>query len=75
MEVDRAALRHMGVQQILEVPSIPSPDGRGVHYDPDALVAAVATAVATHRQRQQAAQQAARLHANRRATLARRNSS
>ncbi|KAI3436021.1 hypothetical protein D9Q98_002078 [Chlorella vulgaris] len=75
VEVDRAALQHMGVQQILEVPSIPSPDGRGVHYDPDALVAAVATAVATHRQRQQAAQQAARLHANRRATLARRNSS
>lgn len=61
--VDCASLERLGVRQIVEVPSVPSPDGRGVHYDPDALVAAVATVVARHReqqQRQQQAQQAAR---------------
>lgn len=47
--VDRPALERLGVRQILEVPSLPSPDGRGVHYDPDGLVAAVATVIATHR--------------------------
>lgn len=47
--VDRAALEHMGVRQVLEVPSVPAPDGRGVHYEPDALVAAVASVIAAHR--------------------------
>lgn len=56
--VDSAALERLGVRQILEVPSLPSPDGRGVHFDPDGLVAAVATVIATHRvaQQRQAAQ-------------------
>ena len=71
--VDRAALEHMGVRQILEVPSVPAPDGRGVHYDPDALVAAVATVIAAHRAAQARAAAAAngRLPA---AELTRRNS-
>jgi hypothetical protein len=63
VEVDRAALEQLGVRQIVEVPSAPAPDGRGVHYDPDALVAAVASVIAAHRQHQQrlaAAQAAAR---------------
>lgn len=51
--VDRAALERLGVRQILEVPSVPAPDGRGVHFDPDGLVAAVATVIATHRAAQQ----------------------
>lgn len=61
VEVDRAALERLGVRQIVEVPSVPAPDGRGVHYDPDALVAAVATVIAAHRQHEQrlAAAQAA----------------
>ncbi len=56
--VDRPALERLGVRQIVEVPSVPSPDGRGVHFDPDGLVAAVATVIATHRaaQQRQAAQ-------------------
>ena len=57
VQVDRADLERLGVRQILEVPSVPSPDGQGVHYDPDSLVAAVATVVATHRQQQQQQQQ------------------
>jgi hypothetical protein len=58
VQVDRSSLERLGVQQILEVASIPSPDGRGVHFDPDALVAAVATIIAQHRQQQQQARQA-----------------
>ncbi|PSC71096.1 maternal effect embryo arrest 18 [Micractinium conductrix] len=47
--VDTAALERLGVRQILEVPSVPAPDGRGVHFEPDGLVAAVATVIAAHR--------------------------
>lgn len=58
IEVDRAALEHLGVRQVITVPSVPAPDGRGVHYEPDALVAAVASVIAAHRaaQQRQAAQ-------------------
>lgn len=51
--VDRLALERLGVRQIVEVPSVASPDGRGVHYDPDALVAAVASVIAAHRAQQE----------------------
>lgn len=51
--VDRAALERLGVRHILEVPSVPAPDGRGVHYEPDGLVAAVAAVLAAHRTQQQ----------------------
>lgn len=50
LELDQPRLEHMGVRHIVEVPSTPAPDGRGVHYQPDALVAAVATVIAAHRQ-------------------------
>ena len=51
--VDREALERLGVRQIIEVPSVASPDGRGVHYEPDALVAAVASVIAAHRAQQE----------------------
>lgn len=60
--VDHEALERLGVRQIIEVPSVASPDGRGVHYEPDALVAAVASVIAAHRaqKERQRAQQGGR---------------
>lgn len=75
--VDRASLERLGVRQILEVPSVPSPDGRGVHFDPDGLVAAVAAVIAAHRAQQQRAAAAAQAQLHPRAAAAgllRRNS-
>ena len=47
--VDTAALERLGVRQILEVPSVPAPDGRGVHFERSGLGAAGATDIAAHR--------------------------